>query len=292
MNTNASHLHAGPIIVGSCLSCMESVRVPQSVDVNSIVRCPRCKETFLLADMLERTVPALEVLPQTSSATMKDDDVPYVDTVHLKQQQRAQRPEPERTRFEIPKALRDGAKRRRRRRSRSSSSKSDVSESSGSSIGISLPGVESTSSSPTSAAHRGSSGTSSSRKSQSGSKRSRSFSSSYRSGRESQSDRIDYSFAEMIKIGLGALLAFPIAYLVLMWVIRIDPLYIGAAVGKVVPFAVPESIRTGEKQELESLLPPSVMRPTSEEPADRPSLSEQDLTAPLPEIDPKEIFGL
>jgi len=55
--------------------------------------------------------------------------------------------------------------------------------------------------------------------------------------------------AEMIKVILGGLLAFPTAYLVVFWVFHRDPLEIGPATGKVVPFVVPEKLRKSDDGE-------------------------------------------
>lgn len=127
--------------------------------------------------------------------------------------------------FVVPTQLSEGAKRsRRRRRSESSSSSS------------SRPATSpKTSSSGRASTSRGSS-------SQSGSN----------------------GILEVVKIGMGGLLAIPIAYLLVFWVFQKDPLHIGPSVSGVVPFLVPAEFHAVDSPEEETEPQTSnVERPTS-----------------------------
>ena len=118
---------SGPIIAGNCISCMGMVRISSTMSVNATVRCPHCQEAFVLADLLDQSLPQLEVVvTEQAPETPVQEDAPYIDTLHLKRDEQENRPEKPRVKFDIPKALRDGAKKkRRRRRSKSSSSGSE-----------------------------------------------------------------------------------------------------------------------------------------------------------------------
>ena len=46
-----------------------------------------------------------------------------------------------------------------------------------------------------------------------------------------------------MKVVIGGLLAIPIAYLLVFWIFKQDPLDVGPKLGKVVPFLVPSEFR-------------------------------------------------
>jgi hypothetical protein len=48
---------------------------------------------------------------------------------------------------------------------------------------------------------------------------------------------------------LGALLALPVAQLIIWWVLSVDPLQLAPAVAKVVPFAVPAKVLEAEQDQ-------------------------------------------
>jgi hypothetical protein len=77
---------------------------------------------------------------------------------------------------------------------------------------------------------------------------------------------------EALKITLGGLLAFPVAYLILLWGIGKDPLQVAPALSRTIPFIVPKSMRP---------------KPVLEETAERPRRSRvDDLEEPQIEINP------
>jgi predicted HAD superfamily phosphohydrolase len=51
-----------------------------------------------------------------------------------------------------------------------------------------------------------------------------------------------------MKVVIGGLLAIPIAYLLVFWIFKQDPLNVGPTIGNVVPFLVPAELR-GDKVE-------------------------------------------
>ena len=45
------------IIIGNCLGCQGLVRIPNSADAKSTVRCPHCDESYPLQQILIEAVP-------------------------------------------------------------------------------------------------------------------------------------------------------------------------------------------------------------------------------------------
>ena len=89
-----------------------------------------------------------------------------------------------------------------------------------------------------------SSSSSSSDQSSSDSRSSRSQSSSRRSSSSSRSkpEEDPDSVVEWLKIGVGGFIAFPLAYLGLMWIAGLDPFGLAPTIHKVVPLVVPSSL--------------------------------------------------
>lgn len=55
-------------------------------------------------------------------------------------------------------------------------------------------------------------------------------------------------WVEIAKVILGALLALPVAQLIIWWVLAVDPLQLAPSVAKVVPFAVPGKVLKSEPE--------------------------------------------
>lgn len=211
------------------------VRIPANSSVKAEVRCPHCDNKFPLAEILEQAVPALEVVESEPMIDTDDGDQP---------------------KFVIPSQLVKGAKHRRRRRSRRSrTSRESVDQ-------IQVPSGDHEPRKPGSAEYSTGKGStmladipslktvdsdddrskSSRRDGESGSRSNR--------GRRSRKAKDKASpMVEVIKITLGAVLAIPIAYLLVFWVFRLDPLQIGPSVSNLAPFLVPAEFHAEVKPE-------------------------------------------
>lgn len=298
--TNKSTIPApsGPIIAGNCISCMGMVRISHSLSVNTTVRCPHCQESFVLAELLDQSLPPLEVV--VNEPEFEQADSPYIDTIHLKRDEQASRPEKPRVKFEIPKALKDGAKRKRRRRRRrsSSSASGEGSSSSSKSSNFVIP-----SSSP-SGGESTTMGEAVERRSRSGSRRSSSSKSgegsSHRGKVRSHASRLkdskaEWSTEDLLKIGAGCLLAIPIAYMMLIWVFKADPFGVASPMSKTVPFAIPSSMHAAKEVEFKSEaavdLPSYLSNEDDVKPFVPEPITEGDDRIAIPDIDPNEVFG-
>ena len=207
-----------------CLGCTKLVRLPAEPDPNAMARCPRCGETYQIGELLDVEIPELEVLgaqPQSSSTE------PSIVSFEPKNENASSPvPQDEFNRFVVAPALAKGAKRKKRRRSRSSSESE--------SPGVVKPIVEQSDRS-----QRGSS-SESSRSSRSSSRR--------RSSSRSP-NKADSGFGEVVKIIFGAMMAPPVAQLVIWWVLGLDPLGLGPATSKFVPPLVPAKFHAEETEE-------------------------------------------
>lgn len=261
------------IIIGNCLSCKGLVRIPATADAKSTVRCPHCSESFRLQQILVESIPELELVTEEPEPEL----IPRVDQVSIDRSNREQ--DKPRQKFVVPTQLSQGAKRKRNRRRRSESS-------SGKHRGGTDPGIPEGRSRHESQKvvpeiGRGE-GPSAVRTTHSPDARTSRSSKGHRSKRQNPS-----SIKEMFKILFGALLAFPIAYLLIMWVFRTDPLLIGPSIGNVAPFAVPAELREAgpdEGSNLDTLTTPGVEVETDEETADSP--------LPISDVDPDRMTGI
>lgn len=255
------------VIVGNCVTCDGLVRIPSNARANVEVRCPHCGDLFPLQAILDKSIPELEVMTEPPRAEV----VPHIDRVLFKDQMLADEEKP-REKFVVPRQLTNGAKRKRRHRRRegSSSSSSESGHSdrpfreqrlpasfSRDSNGSEANGLSSLSSSEEFAVVTGLAGRSGDHNPVNGSDRTnrlsdgsgsasrRNSKSRSHSGSSRSRKRESNSTFEILKVVIGGALAFPIAYLILFWLFRQDPLGIGPAVGNVMPFAVPVELRGG-----------------------------------------------
>ena len=197
-------------IIANCLNCQGLVRVPVKAPANSTVRCPRCSISYTLAQILNETIPELELISEEPA-----EIVPRVDQVLPEKKD----VDFESQKFVVPIQLAKGAQRTSRRRrsseSNGSGSRSRRRRESSSSTDKRAPDpgpaehprlTDSSNHSPTKTRKRG-------------------------------------GFPEVLKIALGGFLAIPIAYLLIMWIFNKDPLNVAPSIGKTIPFVVPESLR-------------------------------------------------
>ena len=301
---------SGPIIAGNCISCMGMVRISHSLSVNTKVRCPHCQESFVLGDLLDQSLPPLEVVP--TEQDYDEPDAPYIDTLHLKRDEQANQPEKPRVKFEIPKALKDGAKRKRRRRRRSRSSSNGEGSSSRSSSGSngsnfvipSSPQAEGDTTTTMGEAverRRSRSQSSSSERGERSSSRSNAGSGSeYRGKVKSYATRLQerkttVRVEDIFKFVGASMLAIPVAYLMLIWVFKADPFGVASPMSQVVPFAVPASMHAVDEPEVKPQAPVKVPSYLADEDDVKPfvpqPIDESDDRIAVPDIDPDEVFG-
>ncbi len=249
-----SDIKPASLIVGNCLSCNGLVRIPSAVKASSTVRCPHCGQSFSLRQILENSIPELEVLETESQNN--DHKVLYVDRALHKEQDREQ----PREKFVVPRQLTIGAKRKRRGRRHGAptdgkgnatpvrNSQPEQRYPAGLAIGEPVGadtnsdwefgGITSDTKQPAQVrtSERGIS--SSDSRARSGR---REAANSIRPKRSGRSDGAP--IFEVLKIVFGGALAFPIAYLILFWAFRQDPLKLGPTIGNLVPFLVPAELR-------------------------------------------------
>lgn len=215
-------------IIGNCIQCQGMVRIPAKTTPKAEVRCPHCGHTFALLAILERLVPELEVVESESSI-----ERPVIDTEVKK----------ENGKFVVPSQLSKGARRGYRRGGSSRESEKESSSNSKPNLGLSdeIKLAEVTESENGVAISEKPSRALSPRESKTRDRRDRERN---QSRRRSKSRATPSSpLVEAIKVVLGAVLAIPIAYLLVFWIFRADPLDVGPSLSKSVPFLVPAQFR-------------------------------------------------
>ena len=196
-------------ILGNCLSCEGLVRVPVKSAADSKVRCPHCSTEYRLNEILNESVPALEIIEETSES---------VDAPLMMEQPTVLQKET----FAVPPQLVEGARRRR-----------STNESSEGSFG----------------SKRKKFGRRSSRKDKRWRKRSRSDRNLRHSLRWQSrfSTSVKNPTVEFTKVVFGGLMAIPIAYAIVLWVFNKDPLNVGPQISEYVPFVVPADFQVDFK---------------------------------------------
>ena len=188
--------------------------MPAQASAQDDVRCPHCQEVFKLSEILNQVVPELEVVVEEP---VPENDVQDSEDVGVDQ-------------FVVPSQLAKGAVRRRRdgksksdSKKRDSNSDNDTFEATEVSItpiqpSVSKPGNES--------------------------RRNRGKRRGRKPSRSRSAPAPSSPLVEIIKVAMGALLAIPIAYMLVMWVFQQDPLQVGPTLGRSVPALVPAKFRS------------------------------------------------
>lgn len=242
---------------GNCPECKHLVRVPIDANPRSQVACPHCQAQFNLHLLLDLTVPELKIIKESGSKTIPP--VPLVDRVLFSEEG------DQRKKFVVPPQLVKGAK-RKSRRSRNSSHQEERSspaaktfvdaisvDSSNETIDDSSPSnpgdnrEELTNESDTNVVEVNA-GPQSSRNVRNNQRRSRASKRGSRSSSRSRNsfDNIHDDSSpqlELVKMLFGGILAFPIAYAMLLWIFLQDPLGIAPSLGEVAPLSVPRKFR-------------------------------------------------
>ena len=262
------------LIVGNCIACSGLVRVSATANATANVRCPHCQQTFPLANLLESAVPEVEVVEsQVAPPLRKNHQPPQQHQQHQQHQQKqklyidqtAETTKDASGKFVVPSQLSKGARRRKSSRSRSDSSRSRSSSRSSETERSSSRERDSRSRSDDAARRR----TRPSEDESRDTNRSRSTSSESRD-REQESQQSANSHrstrhrdaraaealkaapnpvVDFLKVITGAILALPIAYLIVMWVFTVDPVGIAGGLGEKIPFLVPADLRNKTESE-------------------------------------------
>ena len=267
------------LIVGNCIACSGLVRVSTTASANADVRCPHCQETFPLIRLLESAAPEVEVVEPQAPPVKKQTQKLYIDqTTETTKDAAGKFVVPS----QLAKGARRRKSSRSRSdgsRSRSSSSSSETERSSrhrsdsrshgdarpssrrkpspqeqldervdetsrktrhpeNESRNAPPPGIESLDREPEPLVQpRGSSDHSELPLSSHRSTR-------HRDARAAEAHNAQSNpAADFFKMLVGACLALPIAYLIVMWVFSQDPLGIGRGLGEKLPFLVPTALR-------------------------------------------------
>ena len=204
-------------ILGNCLSCEGLVRVPVTSAADSKVRCPHCSKEYRLNEILDDSVPVLEIVEETSE--------PFSAPLELEEPTVIQQDV-----FVVPPQLAEGARRRRKRRS--GSEHSDGSSDS----------------------RRQNGGRGASREDKRSRKRSRSERNSQHSlrGQTRTSRTVKNPAIEFVKVVAGGLLAIPIAYAIVLWAFNKDPLNVGPKISEYVPVVIPADFQLDLKSGLQA----------------------------------------
>ena len=267
-----------PLIVGNCIACSGLVRVSATANANADVRCPHCQQAFPLARLLESAVPEVEVvephapvkkptqnlyIDQTAETT-KDASGKFVVPSQLAKGARRRKSSRSRSNSSRSRSSSSSSETERSSRHRSDSrSHGDARPSSrrkpspqeqldervdetsrrtrhpeNESRNAPPPGIESLDREPEPLVQpRGSSDHSELPLSSHRSTR-------HRDARAAEAHNAQSNpAADFFKMLVGACLALPIAYLIVMWVFSQDPLGIGRGLGEKLPFLVPSALR-------------------------------------------------
>ncbi len=207
-----------------------------------MVRCPHCMGSFVLSQILDQSIPELEIVDEVDQ--LPEEIIPVVDRVSV----RTAVDDRTREKFVVPHQLSAGAKRKRRHRRRGGTSTSNNGEDRAvykREPGIRAGGSERFNASPASDQVASVETSIAANKTIKQPRRVSVEPARRSSGRSSSSRHYDEpnSFVEFLKIAFGGLFAFPIAYLLVLWIFSQDPLALGPYVSKVAPWMIPVNLR-------------------------------------------------
>jgi hypothetical protein len=211
-------------IITQCPKCASLVYLPTVVSTRTMLRCPKCQNQYSLESILPSDVPELQIVTGNEPVEQRPDSQGEAvnegsrDTI------------PVSTKFEVPSILRYGS--RRRRSSGEESAENETSEQT--------------------AANETDEGDSP-KVSDNPVTEVPSISRSHRVRRSSRHHQHEFDgrpngTLEMVKVVIGAVMALPVAQLIIWWGLGLDPLGIGPSVGRIVPPLVPRAIRASAEE--------------------------------------------
>ena len=102
----------------------------------------------------------------------------------------------------------------------------------------------------------------------------------------------------IFRVLFGCVVAFAMAYLMLIWIFKTDPLGVAPSISKAVPFAIPSSMQNGEapaaevvEEEPKRELPSYLIDDDDVKPFEPETSSGDNDQIAVPNIDPDEVFG-
>jgi hypothetical protein len=253
-------------LVTSCPQCNSLVGLPSIMSLDAQVRCPVCQHKYTLRSRLPQQIPQLELVLESEEADDDSGRSLAIDPM---------------AKLEVSEILRKNAKLSRRRRHRRShrdgernaqdnpqSSNPDNLALADADTETSFADFQAATAQSTSHQRRHRSGNAagestavahSSTNGETAQLQTAGELAAYasRTARHSSSRRrptVNSSkksgqWVEIGKVILGALLALPVAQLIIWWVLSVDPLQLAPAVAKVVPFAVPAKVLEAEQDQ-------------------------------------------
>lgn len=253
-------------LVTSCPQCNSLVGLPSIMSLDAHVRCPVCHHKYSLRSRLPQQIPQLELVVESEDADEERESPVTIDPL---------------AKLEVSEILRKNAKLSRRRRQRRSHRDGEREQTAAGlgQIPDALVGADSGDeasfaefqAAATSAANdhqqrRGrSSGGASTLEAYSTvagetaqlqtagelaayERQSARRASSRRRSSNSASPKNE-QWVEIAKVVAGALLALPVAQLIIWWVLSVDPLRLAPTVAKVVPFVVPGKVLEADPED-------------------------------------------
>ena len=208
---DAHHSAEENYVFGNCVRCHGLVRVPVTTRATTLVRCPRCQESFPLAEILDQEIPALEIVEERHASI-------NVDTANPNEGRRPveRAAKTDDGRYVVPPQLAKAATSRRHRSSRTAKA------------------VERESA-------RAAGQTSGNRRERS---RGRRKDKSFAKRRSERNTALD-----VVMVILGGCLSVPVAQLLIWWLIGADPLGLAPHTARFAPVLVPVALRDSEANE-------------------------------------------
>jgi uncharacterized Zn finger protein (UPF0148 family) len=236
-------------LVTSCPQCNSLVGLPSVMSLDARVRCPVCGHKYTLRSRLPQTIPQLELIVQSDDSDEETSSSVEIDAT---------------AKLQVNDILRKNARlSRRRNRRRSSSEGGRRPQVEASATGAPSIGQESTSFKDFQAAALGTlvddqptAGESTEWQANeraglrtAGDLAAYERKAAFRTKPKHRPSRKSQQWIEIAKIACGALLALPVAQLIIWWGLSVDPLKLAPTVAKAVPFVVPVKVLEAAEEE-------------------------------------------
>lgn len=238
-------------LVTSCPQCNSLVGLPSVMSLDAVVRCPVCGHKYTLRSRLPKTIPQLELVVQSDASDDEDSPSPVeVDPT---------------AKLQVNEILRKNAKLNRRRQRRGSRSEGERRQPIDAAHSSNAPTVarDSTSFNDFQAATLGTVieedpnavGSMAWQPNEGDGLKTAGDLAAYerkvasRSKHKRRPSRKAQQWIEIAKIAIGALLALPVAQLIIWWGLSVDPLKLAPTIAKSIPFVVPAKVLEAAEEE-------------------------------------------
>lgn len=269
-------------ILGNCPTCQRLMQIPVVTDVASVAKCPHCNNEIRVRDLLASAVPEAEIVVKDKDKNrvsdyiadrqrVYDDDAPKARTkfevpnqlYNGASRRNRKRKVGSKGSSSRSSSSRDSSRRRsgnngssQNAQARTPSNTKDVSStdrnakgspqsSSAASTNGSATASNTTPASSSTSASRSSIAPSAAQERKAPTSVPRPRRSSSRGRRSNDmDDEPEFGVAEILKFLVGGLIAAPLAYLALLWVLGVDPFGMASTFEKVSPAIIPDSMRS------------------------------------------------